>query len=114
MNYKKICRISGFLIALIFLVFFSFMLISEEFENIKNFSLPKGAIIHIILSLICFAALILSIKKQNLGGWILIISGIAWFIFMLVTNGIDNIGIALLFGLVFTVSGVLFLPWQKK
>jgi len=44
------------------------MLIGEEFQNIKNFTLPKELIIPIILSLVCFTALMLSFKKQNLSG----------------------------------------------
>ncbi len=114
MKLKKVCRISGFMIAMVFLVFFAIMLIGEEFQNIKKFTLPKELIIPIILSLICFVALMFSFKKPRLSGWVLIASGLAGFVYMLVVVGFDNIGVALLFGLVFTVSGVLFLPWQKN
>lgn len=114
MKFKKICRISGFLIAMTFLLFFVFMLIGEEFQNIKNLSLPKELIIPIILSLVCFAALIISFKKPKFSGWILIASGFAWFIYMMISSDSEDVGAALLFGLVFIVSGVLFFPWQKK
>ncbi len=114
MKLKKICRISGFLIAMVFLVFFAIMLIGEEIQNIKKFTLPKELIIPIILGLVCFTALMFSFKNPNLSGWVLIASGLAWFVYMLIVVGFDNIGVALLFGLVFIVSGVLFLPWQKN
>lgn len=114
MKFKKTSRILGFVIAMTFLLFFIIMLIGEEFQNIRKLTLPKELIIPIILSLICFVVLIMSFKKPRLSGWVLIASGLVWFIYMLTVNGFEDIGVALLFGLVFTVSGVLFLPWQKN
>ena len=114
MNFKKTSRIIGFIIAMTFLLFFIIMLVGEEFQNIKNFNLPKELIIPIALTLVCFAALILSFKTPNKCGWILIVSGLAWFIYVLITYGPGELGVALLFGLVFIVSGVLFLPWEKN
>ena len=114
MKPKKFNKIIGFIIAFTFLIFFTFMIISEEFQNIKNFTLSKELILPIILSLVCFIALILSFRKPKLCGWILISSGLIWFVYMLLMYGFDDIGVALLFGLVFIVSGVLFFPWQKN
>jgi len=114
MKIVKISRIIGFIIAALFLVFFAMMLIGEEIANIKSFQLPGELIIPVILWCLCAIALVLSIWKPRLGGWLLIASGIAWFCFMIITVGFDDIWIALLFGLIFIVSGVLFLPWRKS
>ena len=114
MKKIKISRIIGFIIATLFLLFFAMMMLGEEWSSIKVFELPRELIIPIILWFICAIALGFSFKYPQLCGWTLIAAGLIWFIYMIITVGFDDIGIALFFGLVLGVPGVLFLPWIRK
>ncbi len=113
MKTKRFSRIMGFIVALLFLMIFSVVVIGSQFQNFKKHGFPYELIIPAILVLICIIALVFSFKNPKLSGWILMSAGLVWVPYMLIMYGTGDAG-ALLFGLAFILSGVLFLPWAKN
>lgn len=107
-NYRtiKIIRWIARIMGTLAIAFFFFMCIGETINNFQPFTI-EGAMV-VFFAIILLVGVLISWFKEEIGGIILIILGIAFAIFIYITAGTNKILASILISLPFWLSGILF------